>query len=117
MLVVVGFGDMVKSADVIVAPTEVDDVAPVTEVEAPGTGAADAFVVFEMTLLLLLVAAATGCPVTTVLGAPEIICGFGESVIEGAEPWQATTTVWVGPEVVVYVVVGGFAPTVVTILL
>ena len=73
---------------------------------------------FDVTTLLLLVGAATGAPVTTVEGAPLITCGFGTSVIGGTAVVHAVpTTVWVGPLVVVYDVVGAPVPTVVTILL
>jgi len=102
-LVVVGFGDMVKSADVIVAPTEVDVVAPVTEVDGPGVGAADAFVVFEITLLLLVVAAATGAPVTERGTLFTTVLAATFAVLE-----HAVTTEWVG---VVVEYVGEPVPT------
>ena len=62
----------------MVAPVEVEVVAPGVEVDAPGAG--PPVVVFDKTLLLLLAPAATGAPVTTVEGAPEVTVGFGASV-------------------------------------
>ena len=80
-------GAMVKSADVMVAPVEVEVVAPGMEVDAPGAG--PPVVVFDKTLLLLLAAAATGAPVTTVEGATDVTVGFGTSVTTLTEPLQA----------------------------